>query len=351
MPRQVPSLIGVHVTSEWIAAYQSRRDRAVACVIPRSTPGGDELTELEAHTLQRVLARQGFDSNRIALVAPGGSTLASPIPAPPRSSGAPVDQIVAAEAARTLKCEPSEVELAIWSLPSSPRAKDGDASEYLVVALSHKAAESVIAPLENAGLEVVSIVAPADAVPRCLLHEQTAVIQIDLEAATLYVSSARQPLYQRRIPECGEARMIDAIVKQQRVDPALAARILQLGADADAERLKLDAIRDSQQHLRAAADALAAEMMDSLRYISHRFGNTPISSVLLAGKSATRSGLAEWMEAATGLPVAPVLWSDLGVVAPADPPPACQLLCAAAATRRADLTSDLTADLQREAGE
>lgn len=343
LSRQLPGLIGVHITSEWIAAYQSRRHRAVACVIPRSTPGGDELTDLEARTLQRVLARQGFDANRIALVAPGGSTLASPIPAPPRSSGAPVDQIVAAEVARTLKCEPAEIELAMWNLPGSPRAKDGDASEYLVVALAHKAAEAAIAPLERAGLEVVSIVAPADAVPRCLVHEHTAVIQIDLEAATLYVSQARQPLYQRRIPECGEARMIDAVVRQQRVDPALAARILQLGAEADAERLKLDAIRDSQQHLRAAADALAAQMMDSIRYISHRFGNTPITSVLLAGKSATRSGLAEWMEAATGLPVAPVLWSDLGVVAPAGAPPACQLLCAAAVTIRADQTAEAAA--------
>jgi cell division ATPase FtsA len=82
---------------------------------------------------------------------------------------------------------------------------------------------------------------------------------------------------------------------------------------------------------REAADGVATQIMDSLRYVTHRFGSVSVGRVLLTGCGAAMPGLCEWVEAQTGLDVRVLAWDDLCVDAPSGAEDAASVLVGAAA--------------------
>ena len=79
----------------------------------------------ELHRLSEVLARQGFQGKKLVLGVPSDQVLASMLDLPPAGSGAPLEQIARIELARIHKCEPADLELAMWNLPPRQRASGG----------------------------------------------------------------------------------------------------------------------------------------------------------------------------------------------------------------------------------
>ena len=111
--------IGAHSIK---AAQVTRRGKTVrvdsVAVIPHAQPGA-AIDAAAAHRVRDVLARQGFNGNRVVITAPADKLHVELLELPPRHSGAPVDQLAQVEMMRLSKLEGTAFEMETWDLPAA----------------------------------------------------------------------------------------------------------------------------------------------------------------------------------------------------------------------------------------
>ncbi|MCX5662014.1 MAG: pilus assembly protein PilM [Planctomycetota bacterium] len=333
--RTIHSPIGVDLGRRTVKAVQLVRagDRwrvAAAAVYPRAAqdgPGGPA-EEREIDRLCSVLERQGFVGRSIILAAPADQLAVEMLDLPPRSSGAPIDQIARAELARVTKLDPASFEMATWDLPAPARA--GAGANLLAVALGREQAEACLDRYEARGLMVEALDTQAWAMARaCALRATkskagsavkgstlTAAFDIGWSGALLVLLRDVGVIYQRSLAEGGIGELVADISKEtglslDAVEQLLAEKSAPGKETPAKENSGLLDAPDVKKIVNRYFEAAGAELEASLSYASHRYPESPLDRVLAMGSGAGIAGLCEQFAARLSLPVEPIRPTDL----------------------------------------
>jgi Tfp pilus assembly PilM family ATPase len=334
--------IGVDVNPHALRAAQVRRlgtgwRVSATAAVPRAEPEAP----LDGRDVQRLIAamrRRGFRGSQVVLTAPPERLLTGMLELPPRSSGAPVEQLARVEMSRLHKRDVSTFELACWDLPSPARA--AHCTHVMAVAYAHSDADALLDLFEGQGLNVCAIDTQGWALIRACAPMLTDGFAVDL-IVDLGWDGARASLvhqgvivYERGLSDAGLGRLQERACRVLQCDRGAARRaIFAAGAgpgrldtaaraDEGGPRAELDqAIHD---HFLEAADDLRI----SMSYVQHRYPDARPGRVLLVGDGAAIPGLGKLLGSAVGTEAAPVVPVGLepgptdGTAEDAAPPPA-----------------------------
>lgn len=294
------SPIGIDVGSRWIHAAQLARAgddwRLHATArIPRIP---DASLDAEAERLASILERRGFLGDAAVLAAPPGMLLTSVLELPPRTSGAPVAQLAAAELGRMHKCDPGAMEVALWEVPAANRAASG--CEYMVAACAHEASDALLDAFENAGLEVRAL----DLLQLALLRAcasgirpppaMDALLHLGWDRCSLMIVTDGVIAYERALEGAEGKALVTTIA--QRLDADLAAieeiltgRLPEPSPESREHRRELETeIRDFTT---AHVAALVEQVHTSFAYVSRRYTDRDLGTVTIAGEFGALEGL------------------------------------------------------------
>jgi Tfp pilus assembly PilM family ATPase len=302
--RRGPSLIGIDPGARSIAAVQLDGDGAIgaAMVIARPPEGDGALGEEEARALEAVLYRRGFTGRDAALGMPDAALLTEVLELPPRSSGAPIEQLARNEVARTAKRDPASFEIACWEIPAPARA--GEATHLMAAGCGHAEADRLLDALESAGFRVRALDARAWALARACRPflgstGPAAVLDIGEYASLLALVHSGTLVYQRPMRDAGLGKLRAAIATELSVAPDVADYLLggigretTKGDRRGAEGAARDAAAVADEHI----EALIGEVRTALEYAGHRYPE-PVQKIAVVGPGAGLGGLAERLSA------------------------------------------------------
>lgn len=298
------SLIGVDVGGRAIRAVQMDRSgsRIVAALkLPREE-GAGAVTVEEAAKLDSVLFRQGFEGASIALCVPDSKLMTAVLELPPRSSGAPLDQLARVEVARVHKKDPGSFEMACWDVPAPGRGAAG--THLMAAACPHDVANGYLDAFEGAGFRVAVLDAKPWALARaCATGDRKSgvVLEIGEEAALLVVIRDSVPVYERTMKHSGMNTVRARIREDLGVTDEVVGFIMDslgvcMADDADEGRDR--AMKLVEEHV----DALCIEVRAAMDYVSHRYSGD-VGVLMVAGDGGSVPGVAQRMSAGTGLEV------------------------------------------------
>ena len=280
-----------------------------ACTTVRRAADGP-IDHDEAASLAELLARQGFAGREVVLSVPWSALLTGILDLPPRSSGAPVEQLARIELARMHKRSPAEFEMACWELPPSSRRNAG--TPVMVAACPHNDADTLIDTFEDAGLRVVALEVGTFAAARgCLpaperdegLH---GLIDIGHAAARITLIHNGTCIYARDVPESGVATLHARLASSLDADADVTAYLIEdLGLDRPDpdERQNQRALHDARAIIADYAAGLVRELNLSLAYASHRYPDVQATGVVVHGGGAMIPGIVPHLAQLTGLTV------------------------------------------------
>jgi type IV pilus assembly protein PilM len=304
------SPIGLDVGARTVAAAQAVRQRSSwrlesASMISR--PAGappDRLTPEESARLADILGRQGFIGRYVVAAAPQSKLMLSVLDLPPRSSGAPIDDLARSEMARTHRRDPASFEIACWDLPTPLRGSD--TTHLMAAAFAHEDAAAMLDPIESSGLCVealdVRAWAMARACERPLAGSSDAAALLDIGEAGVVLALVRSGVvvYERVLPDSGlgpvRARVAKALALEADLIDAVFATLLTESAAPDA-----DASQEVKPILDEHAQHVVKELQIALGYVVHRYGGE-VAQVLLHGPGATLRGLSDRISKDLGVP-------------------------------------------------
>lgn len=300
--------IGLDIGSHCVKAVQLRRidaarakwTLAAATVLPR-LEASPTPTFAEATRWIDVLDRQGFRGRRTVVGMPARRLIVSTLELPPRSSGAPIEQLARAEIARVNKCAPDAMELSAWDLPQAARAAKG--TQLMAVGCTHAIATEFIDPLESAGFDVCALDATFLAAARASAgrfapeSSITATLDVGWNDGALVLFRGQSAVYMRSLAEAGVGRLISDLSERLNVEPEVAEHwVATAGADPDAPNVVRGA-------LTANAESIVRDLQTSFAYVAHQYPQTPVAKLLLLGGGATTAGLSQTISQALATPV------------------------------------------------
>lgn len=271
------SPIGVDVGAGAIKAMQLGAGMR-ALVMPRAS----ERVEPDIDRLCEALWRRGFSGREVVVSVPSPWVRSAMLELPPRSSGAPLDQIVRSELARVHRAEPASMEVAWWEIPAGARA--GGAAETMsamAVGAAGAEVERLVRAFEAADFDVVRVDVHPWAMLRAVaaagLASTTVTVMLDLgwSAARLSLvhgAAGRGVIaYERELPEVGAARLASEVERRTSLAPeVIRAELFGLAPTSGSERL--DALRrEAASCAMDLAQGLAEEAAVSLAYAAHRY--------------------------------------------------------------------------------
>ncbi|MCW5777055.1 MAG: pilus assembly protein PilM [Phycisphaeraceae bacterium] len=311
-PARSRSPIGIDVGSHAIKAVQlshapGRRLHA-GTTMRRSAEG--PVTSDEAATIAGLLARQGFAGRDVVLSVPWSTLLTGILDLPPRSSGAPLEQLARMELARMHKRDPHGFEMACWELPASSRR--GAGTPVMVVACPHGDAETLIETFEGVGLRVTALDVGTLAAARACIEARSlaqglyGMIDLGHSAARLALFHCGTCIYARAVPESGlgalHARLASALDVDSAVTEYLIEDVGLVGDDA-ATQADQRALHEAHAAIADYASGLVRELNLSLAYAAHRYPDTHAADVILHGGGAMIPGIAARLTDLSGLSV------------------------------------------------
>jgi Tfp pilus assembly PilM family ATPase len=305
-PRSVLSPIGIDMGSRVIKAVQMISNRttgqasAIASAAVLRKYLDDPFAPQDVQRLVQVMARRGFKGRDVILAAPSSRLESDIVELPARSSGAPVDELAAAEIARVTKLEPSSYEAACWDVPVA-RQGAGAGTSMLAVALRHTDAEALAAPFDLAGLRVRAMEPAGCALARACdeVDKASIVALLDLgwRGGTVNLISEGDVLYQRVLYDCGIGPLYRQLADRHGFNDESADMVL---CDDQAATTNAPAMSSL---LESYVTQTAQEVGASLAFARHRYPTRPVSSVKVVGGGAKINGLAKALAAAIALPV------------------------------------------------
>lgn len=303
------SYIGVGVSGKSLSAVQVSRPilgkgagkariEAAAAV---ARHGSGPLTQDDAERLAGVLERRGFEGTKIVLGPARGATNVQPLELPPRTSGAPIDQIARAEMARVQRLDPGAIEVAMWDVPPPVRA--GKSTHVMAASLPKQASVGCAALLDGVGLELISIDVRSLSLARAARAwlEPTGVcmlIDVTWEGVSVIVVLGSRVVFERDVEHATPAKMCKAAAERWRLDETTLELALQ-HPDTPHAHLITRLAGGAQSDF---VDAIVPEISRSAAYASHRYPSVKLDRVLLCGEWAAVSGLRERIEAHLHVP-------------------------------------------------
>jgi Tfp pilus assembly PilM family ATPase len=244
-------------------------------------PGADE-----ARRLAEILWRHGFQGRRAIVAVPESSILASVVEVPPAASGAPIATIASAELARLHGADGAELETDFWPLP--PCGPKGQRHEAIAVGVRRADMMSLLESLQSqggGGFEVVAADAPPCARARAAMSRQPAdrqwaIIDLGWSASRLSVVHDNLIVYERALPDSGLAHLELRLEQECALKPDDIRHVLGKSPGAAPRRIS----GAWQGAIAAYAAIVAAEVKDSLRYLSLNRGiELPRRAILTGG--------------------------------------------------------------------
>lgn len=319
LTRQKLSPIGLDVGSRAVKAVQlsgspGAWSLAAATLIPRTqveqsevepsdpprenrSKAGAPLSDEELTRIARVLPRQGFSGNDMVLAVPHATLRSGIIELPSRKSGAPLEQIARMEAASIHRLDPTGFELAWSELPATNRQHD--LTRAMVAACPHADADALLDRFEAHRLEVGVLDVAAAALARFAdvggeSHEHVlSVIDLGQEAATLVIIYKGVPIYERRLPEAGFARLADELTREFDLEPGVARYLLEDVGLASADDHPEAMPGDMRALVLDYLEDLVRELNVSLSYARHQYPDAEVGPVMLVGGAARMAKLDE----------------------------------------------------------
>jgi Tfp pilus assembly PilM family ATPase len=298
--RTTRSPIGIDAGSKYLRAVQARRDGVAwhieaAASIPRQHPGAP-VTEHEVSRFAALLDRQGFCGRDVVLAVPDEMVLGGVLKLPPRSSGAPLEQISRMEISRMHKCEPGTFEMAGWDLPSVGRGTD--TTQVMAAACTHRDADALLDLFEPAGLTVTALDTSAWALARAcaplLGADITGILDIGWSATCLVMLYDGVVIYERTIPDAGVKVLYDQLTRRTGLDPqVIDLLLLDTTAAPPEERRQTDVDFAAQLRSLTAAhgETMAQEIEQSFSYAAHKYHDATGRGLLLTGGGACIAGI------------------------------------------------------------
>lgn len=322
--------IGVSFDARWIHAAQvafveGKPTLSGATSIRRNdrAPGEplQSLNQAEVARLKRSLVLQGLGSRQAVVAVPAQHAALTTIELPPRSSGAPIEQIAGLEIARLQRLEPGSFELALLELPAiQNRAGRAGAGTFIAATTSHAEGENLSAAFDGSGLAVVALVPESLAIAKAaaLSLESRAVVSLTWSGMEMVVIDQNaHVVYHRALPELGLHR-VESLAKE-RLSLSPDAMDGTLAALACGDRTPAgDVIDDSLKVLAAGlsrlvlehADLVAVEVERSLTYADRFSGDGVQKPIRIVGAGAGIAGLPERLASQLSLAVTPLVCGE-----------------------------------------
>lgn len=311
---------GVDIDGRWVRAAQVRPLAGAwtldAALCMRRDNPADPFAPEEGARLAAALERAGFECDEIVLAAPHPATVSGLLDLPPKSSGAPLDQIARVELARQTRLDPCVIESAMWELPVAGR---GDSSAVMAVALPHAAGDALLDAV-NPFADVAAIDVRACALLRSLSAwvlraEPVGILDLGWDAAGVIVIHRGIPVYQRITQDAGLARLYAGVERRFGLGARVADALLDAAPPAEddpAAPLR----RETAPEFAAHRSAVIEELGRSLTYIDHRYAGVQARSVVITGPGATLPSLPQQIEQDLGIQARVVTARDLARVPP-----------------------------------
>lgn len=305
--------IGVDIGRRYIKAAQMTNGRLSAWTCLNRTGEPGILAPQDVRRLVEAI-RCGPFRGRSAVLAVGPEKLLTGIlELPPRSSGAPVDQLAMSELARRHGADVQSMEMSCWDLPSPARA--ANRTYVMAVACAHADADGLLDVVEKAGLDVLAVETQATAVARACgglladLSGTGAILDVGWASSQLVMMYQGIVVYQRNLAKCGVDALAKALAKHPQVDASLVEGLL----SGEGLESCLAAGNEALAPVIAAyLEALAAELRIPLSYLANQYPDAAAKRLLLIGGGARVQGLAAFLNRSMALDVRVVKASDLG---------------------------------------
>ncbi len=308
MTSVLPGPIGVSFDSRWMRAAQVRRAGAgwevlAALRLERRGEGlGRLLGPADGEVLGGALRRQGFAGSRVVLAGGPHVVPLMALDLPPRSSGAPLDQIAAMEISRAQRLAEGSFSLATWDIPEGEgRPGRGELTRVMAAFCPHGAGEELCAALDGQGLDVVALEPEAFVAARAMAPLMSGSGSVALarcgwdELEVCLVGAGGAPAFHRSIPEQGLSVLYRTIGQRtgfrREVVDAVLGGLGEARADerSPGEISRHEVSRCVQDHVQA----VAGEVQRSVSYAAGRLGLGEVRGVLLEGEGAELPGLGE----------------------------------------------------------
>lgn len=326
------SPIGVDVGSAWIKAAQVSQTRRgwrlhAGAAFPRLEPGVEPGAP-EFARLAEVLDRAGFEGQEVVIGAPRAILHTAVLDLPPRTSGAPIEQICQAEVVRMFRLPADAFEMFAWEMPSaSPRIKS---TQMLASAVECDEAEALVGACEGAGLQVVAIDLGSEATSRACRSlcqegpDLTVLLDLGSAGVEMFVYREGDCVYQRWLEGIGTGAIVATLVTRLRIpSPGAELLVRRLGL-YQATDVEADPVLASgaAQIMREHTEGLIGAVLSSASYALDRFPGEVVGRLKLVGAGAGMAGLAEYLGDVAGMEVEVIRPQDWGRVAPGSPGPA-----------------------------
>ena len=318
LSRRITRPIGIDVGAHDIKAMQlagrTGHWQVVAAVsIPRQNVAA-AMDESELRRLREVLNRRGFSGTGVVLAVPHDRLLSGVFELPPRSSGAPLDQLARMELAQTYKCEPGSLEMATWDVPASGRSSN--ATHIMAVGCAQDAADDFLDLFEEAGFDVQALDVQAWALARAcrplvdLQSGITAVLEIGWSSANLVVLHQGGVVYVRQLQDSGIRSLHCALADHLDADDQMVCYVLyDVGLDVHQDD-EVDLSPKTRSLIATHFGSILDEIRASLSYAAHCYPDTPVQRLLVTGGGAGIPHLAESLSSDLG--------TEVQIVRPAD---------------------------------
>jgi type IV pilus assembly protein PilM len=275
-----------------------------AAMIPRESEG--PISGPELLRLRDVLERQGFAGNRIVVSAPDKQLVTSMLELPPKSLGAPIDQLARVELSNMHKLDAATIEMAYWELPSTGRQREQ--SRVMAVAYRHSDADALLSLLENAGFEVAAIDLRAAALARVAeasveaRDQIVAMLELGWSASALVILHKGVIVYERRLNDACIKPLADHLTKGFEFEPDVVDYLLSdvgLSSESGDDAIASDQLEDIRCAIVEHFADMVGELAVSFSYASHQYPDAALNEVLLVGGGAAIPGLATHLSQAT----------------------------------------------------
>lgn len=297
------SPIAMEIGTRLVRAVQLRmgrpRERLAAWArVPRAS---DAWTSDEAARTWSALRRQGFVGRDVVLVMPATDAAACLLEFRGRSTSDVDEVTIRSELSRMHRLAPDSFECCAWKAPAQGRGES-----WLAVCTTHDHAESLAAPLDELGLQIVGIDAGCFALARGVWGDLASSslgvgVHLARECARFVAVVNDHVAYERVLAALGWHRVFEQARTQLGMDEAVTAELLRAMGRAESRRANVQTgivrLRPLvEEHMRQ----LALELRQSLTYLEGGYSRLPLAGIRMTGDGSTIGGWTNAIQSATG---------------------------------------------------
>ena len=309
LTRHRDSLIGIDLEGHAVRAAQlvrsgARWSLAAALALPRMASDAT-LSRAEVEQLAGTLSRMGFRGSRVVIGVPEENILTGVLELPPKTSGAPLQEIARLELATMHGYDPEAAEAVCWDLPLSTRR---GSTQAMGIACRHAAAETVLEAFDRSGLDVVALDSRLHAVTRAcagILHQTniTAILDLEWNRTMLLLLYQGVVIYKRTMAEQALRHLVESLMQGLELEEdSVLCLLAEVGLAPKSPEYagQAEAIRPI---VTKYLDATVASLQSPFAYATSQYAGTTLDGLLLVGYGASIPGVGEHLQPRLGVNV------------------------------------------------